>query len=260
MLVRRSQADAQAAATAKLAARVAALEKQVKGMRQEAHQLTNRLERQLQPHRPDDPGFREVAAPVLNARRTLLGPDRLHMLWQAVTNAAPLGLAAVEIGTYRGGSAYFLAAAHRAQTGRELELYAVDTFSGHDPGQLSERDHAAHAEDVFLDTDVESVRAYLAEFPGVQVIQGAFPAVAGALPDAPVGLVHLDVDVYAPMLACLDHFVARVPAGAVVVVDDYGAPKCPGVEAAVAEHLTGAGAGAWMPWNAQTEQLILVRR
>jgi hypothetical protein len=260
MLARRGQDAAQAAATAKLTARLAALEKQVKGMRQETRQLTNRLERQLQPRRPDDPDFRTVVAPVLNARRTLLGSDRLHMLWQAVSNVAPLGLPAVEIGTYRGGSAYFLAAAHRAQTGQDLELYAVDTFSGHDPGQLGERDHAAHAQDVFLDTDVDSVRAYLAEFPGVHVIQGAFPTVAGALPEGPLGLVHLDVDVYAPMLACLDHFVARTPEGAVVIVDDYGAPKCPGVEAAVAEHLAGAGAGAWMPWNAQTEQLILVRR
>ena len=260
MLARRGKDDAQAAATAKLTARLAALEKQVKGMRQESHQLTNRLERQLQPRRPDDPDFREVAAPVLSARRTLLGPDRLHMLWQAVANVAPLGLPAVEIGTYRGGSAYFLAAAHLAVTGQELELYAVDTFAGHDSGQLTEHDHDAHAEEVFVDTDVESVRAYLAAFPGVRVIQGAFPAVSPQLPDGPFGLVHLDVDIYEPMLACLDHFVVRTPTRAVLVVDDYGAPKCPGVEAAVAEHLAGAGAGAWMPWNAQTEQLILVRR
>lgn len=255
----RRQAESDAVLN-KLVARVGGLERQLKAMRQETHALTNRLERQLQPKRPDDPDFRAVAAGVLSARRTLLGPDRLHMLWQAVANAAPLGLPAVEIGTYRGGSAHFLAAAHRAQTGDELELYAIDTFAGHDQTQLSEQDHAAHEGEVFLDTDVESVRAYLAEFPNVRVVQGAFPEAAVNLPDGPFGLVHLDVDVYVPMLACLDYFVERVHVGAVVIVDDYGAPKCPGVVEAVREHIDGAGAGRWMPWNAQTEQLVLVRR
>src|SRR5207302_1883388 len=43
-------------------------------------------------------------------RRTMLSRGRLWTLWQAVHNVASLDGAAAEVGVYRGGSAYFLAA------------------------------------------------------------------------------------------------------------------------------------------------------
>jgi hypothetical protein len=48
----------------------------------------------------------------------------------------------------------------------------------------------------------------------------------------------------------------------VIVVDDYEAPTCPGVAAAVREYLAGQAAvrDAFHSWRMQAEQLVLVRR
>lgn len=49
--------------------------------------------------RPDFAEFYAVALPVVKSDRTLLGYDRLYVLWQAVRNAAGLQLPAFEIGS-----------------------------------------------------------------------------------------------------------------------------------------------------------------
>ena len=78
------------------------------------------------------------------------------------------------------------------------------------------------------------------------------------LPQSVYRLVHIDTDLYVPTLVCLDYFGSRVSPGGVIVVDDYGQKKCPGVPKAVAEYL--ARTDGWQTWDARTEQLVLVKR
>jgi len=208
-------------------------------------------------HSPAEQDETFLAAAEAVGKRTKLGQDRLWILWQAAANAAPLGLPVLEAGSYRGGSAWFLATAVKEHAGRELPLEAVDTFAGHPAAAITPSDHDYHGSGRFADTSVERVREYLAAFPLVTVHQGEFAAVAPALPHERYGLVHLDMDLYAPTREALAFCAAHTPPGAVIVVDDYGSPKCPGIEQAVDEFLA-AGPG-FQRWHPHTEQAVLVR-
>jgi hypothetical protein len=205
-----------------------------------------------------DRDFRRLAKRIASDGRTLLGADRLFVLWQTARNAAPLGLPAAEVGSFRGGSARFLAEAFRTATGAEPELHVVDTFEGHPAAALSERDADSHQAGLFGDTDVEQVRSYLADLPGVQVHQGAFADVVGELPDGPYGFAHLDVDLYEPTLEGLRFFGPRLPVGGLIVLDDFDARKCPGVRAA-AETWLDERPGEFHSLTPLTEQLVLTR-
>jgi len=203
------------------------------------------------------PAFHELVTEVVSLKRTMLREDRLWILWQAAANVAKLNGAAAEIGTYRGGSAYFIAAAFRA-AGADVEMDVIDTFAGHPSDKLSEHDAEDHKhDDKFKNTSYEDVAAYLSAFPAVTVHQGEFSAVAAELPARDYSFVHVDVDIYEPAAACLEFFAPRLLPGGVIVLDDYNAPKCPGIARAASEFLTAHP--GFQSWNPHTEQLLLVK-
>src|SRR5262249_12031451 len=57
----------------------------------------------------DYANFEVIVKTVFAHGRTMLGRDRLWILWQAARNVAADTTAAAEVGAYRGGSAYFIA-------------------------------------------------------------------------------------------------------------------------------------------------------
>jgi O-methyltransferase len=241
-------------------ARVSALEGGLERERQKRYDRERAAGRLLEQRRPlvDDEAFWRLARQVKDDSRTLLGFDRLYVLWQAARNAAPLGLAAVEVGAFRGGSAMFLGNALRHWSGREHPLHVFDTFSGHAAEDTSDSE-PHHPAGHFGDTDAGDVTRYLSALEHVHVHAVRFPDGAERVEEAQIGLVHLDVDLHAPILASLRWFDGRLDAGAIVVVDDYGAEKCPGVRQAVDEFLATAG-GRYGVWDVDSEQVVLVRR
>ena len=204
-----------------------------------------------------DQDERFAAAAERVGKRTKLDEDRLWILWQAARNAATLELPILEAGSYRGGSAWFLAHAVRERIGRELPLDAIDTFEGHPEQAITAQDHAYHAAGRFGDASYEKVQRYLSEFELATVHKGEFSAVVPTLPHERYGLAHLDMDLYRPTQEALAFCAARMPAGGVIVVDDYGSPKCPGIRQAVEEFL--AAQPAFQAWHPHTEQIVLVR-
>lgn len=68
------------------------------------------------------------------------------------------------------------------------------------------------------------VKQALAEFPEVKYHPGWIPLSFGGLPERKYRLVHLDVDLYDPTLAALEHFYPRLSRQGVIVRDDYGWP------------------------------------
>lgn len=206
----------------------------------------------------EDAQFLSVAEPLLADRRTMLGYDRLYVLWQAVKNAASLRQSVVEVGAFRGGSAFFLAAAFDAVTGLDgPEIHIVDTFEGHPDHKISDLD-SEQQRGKFATTSYEDVQAYLSPFPRLTVYKGEATELVKTWPDRLYSLVHLDVDLHDPTIWCLEYFAARLVPGAIIVLDDYGAPSCPGVELAVEEFL--ATNPEFQTWNSQTEQMVLVKR
>jgi O-methyltransferase len=243
-----------------LNARVSAVEGGLERDRQKRHDSERASGTLLRQRRPllGDEAFWRLARRVTDDSRTLLGFDRLYVLWQASRNAAPLGLAAVEVGAFRGGSAFFLGGALRHWSGHEHPLYVFDTFSGHSALDVSESE-PHHPAGHFGDTDAGDVARYLSEFDEAEVHQARFPDGGDRLGAARIGLVHLDVDLYAPTLSSLQWLDDRLEPGALVVVDDYGADKCPGVRQAVDEYLSTAGPG-YQVWDVDSEQIVLVHR
>lgn len=205
-----------------------------------------------------EPGFHEVADDVIATGRTLMGRDRLYTLWQAVRNVHDLALPSVEVGVYRGGSALFLAKAFSAFGTDSPHLVVFDSFEGHLVEDVTEFD-PHHRPGLFADTAAEEVAALLAPYLNVRVVRSAFPQGAAGLPDGPIGLAHLDTDLYVPTRDSLLLLGERMPPGAVIVIDDYGSARTPGVVRAVTE-LRATDRLPFQLWDPGTEQAMLVRR
>jgi hypothetical protein len=141
--------------------------------------------------------------------------------------------------------------------GTTVPFEVIDTFAGHPPDDPTGSDDPVHVAGLFGDTSFDEVREYLARFPQVTVHKGAFAHVAPTLRHPAYGFVHLDVDLYKPTLEGLDYFAERLEVGGVIVLDDYGAKKCPGVRQAAEEFLVGRE--QFQSWHAHTEQLVLVK-
>jgi len=140
---------------------------------------------------------------------SLLSTDSLIDLCE-LAMVAPAG-AIVEIGVYKGGSAWHLAQVARRQ-GRKLFLY--DTFTGipyQDPVDL-------HRPGDFGDTNSGLVRAAI---PDAEVIEGLFPD--SLVPMGPVAFVHADCDQYAAVKAICETLPPLMVEGGLIVFDDYAA-------------------------------------
>ena len=75
---------------------------------------------------------------------------------------------------------------------------------------------------------IEYARGAMREFPAARIHKGWIPEVLEALPDAEFAFVHVDVDLYEPTRACLEHFYPRLARGGVMLCDDYGSRTFPG--------------------------------
>jgi O-methyltransferase len=156
---------------------------------------------------------------------SLIRPDALNELAEAA-RAAPDG-DLVEVGVYKGGSAWVLDMVGREQ-GRKVWLF--DTFKG-TPHANSKFD--LHKKHDFCDVDIEEVRAVV---PDSQLVVGVFPNTlkdADALGMGKVALAHIDCDQYRSVKACCEHLAKRMVPGGVMVFDDYDV--LPGAKQAVDE-------------------------
>jgi hypothetical protein len=207
-------------------------------------------------YRPDD-AFFELADAVIPSKLTLLGYDRLYVLWQTVRNVAAVPGAVAEIGTFRGGSAFFIASALQTVADQAVPIHVFDTFEGHPEAAISEDDPFQTAGQ-FARTSLERVQKLLSAFPEVHLHKGDITTQLPLPEETAYRLVHIDVDLYPPMLSCLEYFGARMSPGGIIVVDDYASLKCPGVAKAVSEYLEDSA--AYQVWDLRTEQLVLVKR
>ncbi len=231
------------------------------GRRLERHLGSLNLERVRQrlKSEPDYIEFFAVAEQVIESGRTLLDHSRLHFLWQAAANASALDLPILEIGTYRGGAAFFLAEVLRQFGDGEAEVHVFDAFEGHLESRLTEHDAVQHHAGRFGDTSFADVAEYLEAFDRLSIHAGDVSETLPKLDPELVALAHIDVDLYGPTLDCLRYLENRLPAGGMIVVDDYDAPKCPGVKLAVQRFLADTDPGTFQFWALPTEQAVLVR-
>ncbi len=135
-----------------------------------------------------------------------------------------------ELGVYRGNTAYILASFARIL---DRTAYLFDTFEGFDPKDLKGIDEAIPHQ--FSDTSLETVRNFVGE-ENVVYVKGYFPESAAQIPDdRRFAAVHLDCDLYSPMMSALEYFYPRMSEGGFIIIHDYSSLHWDGAESAADE-------------------------
>ncbi|MBB5754827.1 TylF/MycF/NovP-related O-methyltransferase [Prosthecomicrobium pneumaticum] len=171
-----------------------------------------------------------ASALALALGRSVVTEERLMNLFMLIKLFLPRlgGGHIIEYGTYRGGSALFMARlAARFLPG--TRVLALDTFAG-----MPETDRRvdAHGAGDFAETDVEEVReaARAAGLHNVTFIKGRFEDTAGAaLAEAGrIALTHIDCDIYSAVRCSYELTKPFMVPGGYYVFDDATMSSCLG--------------------------------
>lgn len=145
----------------------------------------------------------------------------------------------VEFGSYRGGSAIFMAAV-ASKLGQDRTVYAIDTFAG-----MPRTDDVLdlHVEGNFGDADLHALSDYVKDIglTNLRLVPGLFEDVApGTIANtSAIALAHIDCDIYDAVAYCLDAVKEHmVSTGGYIVLDDPLHGSCLGALQAVEEWIT----------------------
>ena len=133
-----------------------------------------------------------------------------------------------ELGVYQGQTAAVLA---RYARRLKRQIYLLDTYEGFDQQDFSGLDAGRRV--AFSDTSLQAVRTRVGE-ESTTYVKGYFPQTAEQLPkDGRYCLVHIDTDLYAPIMSGLEYFYPRLVPGGFLIVHDYSGLTWEGAEKAV---------------------------
>lgn len=178
---------------------------------------------------------------------------RFLALYELFKKVLPVKGSIVECGVYRGFG--LMAWAHFSAilepTNLTRRIYGFDTFSGF--VSVSEQDQSQlrtpQAGELSSDSSeelLELIRIYdsnrfLGHIPKVYLIEGdaleTIPKFVHQNPHLVVSLLFLDFDLYEPTKVAIQHFVPRMPKGAVIAFDELDNPIWPGETQAVVDTL-----------------------
>jgi O-methyltransferase len=155
----------------------------------------------------------------------------MYRLLDQVAGAANGDVA--ECGVFRGGTARLMAELLRDKASNK-QLHLFDTFEGM-PETDSSRDR--HMAGDFGNTSLSAVRSYVEEasYGNVSYHAGLLPDTLSSVENSTFCFVHIDLDIYKPIIDTTAFFYERVPRGAFLLYDDYAWPSCPGARQAVDE-------------------------
>lgn len=168
--------------------------------------------------------------------RTLLHHVKCYMLYSIVRHLASVPGDAAECGAYRGGSSYLIAKV----LGASKKLYMFDTFAGIPAGDPRKDNRYINGGE-FSETSIEEVQRFMASFKNVEIRKGVIPETLSGLCDKTFSFVHIDLDIYRPILESLEFFYPRMSPAGVILLDDYGSQECQGALFAVEEFCAARG-------------------
>ncbi|MEI6194097.1 MAG: TylF/MycF/NovP-related O-methyltransferase [Verrucomicrobiota bacterium] len=165
----------------------------------------------------------------------------------------------VEIGVYKGSSAYF-ALDYMERAGIRRRSYFLDTFTGFDSGSA-----AASVDRTWFnthtDTSREAVQKLLAHFsPPHEVIKSNI--ITDALPAMieKIAVCNIDVDMYEAVAAALVKVAPRMAVGGIIIAEDSGhTPLLIGAYAAGSDFLESPAGSAFVPVEMMSGQLFLIK-
>lgn len=176
---------------------------------------------------------------------------RLLSRYEIFKRLLPVKGSIVECGVFRGAGlmawANFSAVLEPVNLTRRV--YGFDTFSGFPTVGEKDRQPDSESVDLVSDSydelksliDVYDSNRFLGHVPKVELIKGdaveTIPAFIESHPHLVVSLLFLDFDLYAPTRTALEHFVPRMPKGAILAFDELDNPAWPGETLALVETL-----------------------
>jgi O-methyltransferase len=130
----------------------------------------------------------------------------------------------IEVGVYKGGTLYRLAAhiaKHHRKEFKYRRLIGVDTFEGH-PYINPDKDPSHHYKGRFSDASYEAVCLALKPFPFVRILKGECSEAFSSLNSSQqFCLAHLDVDIYDSCVQSIEYVYPRLSPGGVMIFDEY---------------------------------------
>jgi len=165
----------------------------------------------------------------------------------------------VEIGVYKGSSAFF-ALAYLGRSGIRRRSYFLDTFEGFNYDGVESSADRIWAK-THTDTSHEAVQALLSRFKTPWQLVRA-NVIADPLPDGvrQIAVCNIDVDMYEAVAAALAKVAPLIPVGGIIIAEDPGhTPLLIGAYAAVQEFLATEAGRAFVPVQLTSGQTFLVR-
>ena len=150
----------------------------------------------------------------------------------------------VECGVWKGHSAYIISSI-LSKNGFKGALHIFDSFEKglskkveKDRNLKNELTESQVQEEsnIFSSSEKE-VSECLSEFQFVHLYKGWIPSRFNEVEDRQFAFVHIDVDLYEPILDSLNFFFPKLVKGGVIVLDDYGITQFPGAKKAADEFL-----------------------
>ena len=189
---------------------------------------------------------------------------KLYNLQRALEQTAGVEGLVAEAGCFRGLSAYVLCRTRAAETagftGAGVHLF--DSFQGLSALRPQDEVHdrrvpkgRARRRSGMFSASEQELRATLAEYPDTTLHRGWIPQSLASAPEGPYRFVHLDLDLHEPTRAALEFFHSRLAPGGVLVCDDDGSLRWPGVRIAMDDYCRSRGI---RPFRLSTGQAILL--
>lgn len=150
---------------------------------------------------------------------------RLHVALWCASQASKLRGDFVECGVWRGFlSTAIMTYLNWAEMPHRFFLF--DTFDGMVPDYLSDAERANAEKIDHLNRhyrgNFEFVTQHFAKFPRVEIVKGPVPDTLRTAGIEAVAFLSLDMNCAAPEIAAAEHFWPMMPAGAMILLDDYG--------------------------------------
>jgi len=137
----------------------------------------------------------------------------------------------IEFGSYRGGSAIFMAATAKA-IGLDSHVWALDTFEGMpDVDPAIDLHRKGDFQDVDYDELVEFARQ--AGLDNLTFVRGRFEDTMPSLQTNPIALAHIDCDIYSAIAYSYESIKDRMVDGGYIAFDDAHYSSCLGATEAV---------------------------
>lgn len=160
--------------------------------------------------------------------RANFNTHRKWMLWQLLRLIIDIPGDTAECGVYEGASSWLICAGTRG-AGRTHHLF--DSFEGLSDPDRSDGSYWAAGS---LAAGEDVVGRNLEPFAdSLEFHKGWIPARFSDVAGQQFAFVHIDVDLRQPTIDSLAFFYPRLPAGAILVCDDYAMSTCPGATSAI---------------------------